>query len=72
MSQIETAIRANQKESEPLLTTEELAEALKVPVTWVYTQSRQRGPGSIPCFRLGRYNRFRLSEVLDWLESRAE
>ena len=44
-----------------LLEPEELAEQLKVPVSWVYEQSRQ---GNIPTHRLGRYIRFDLDEVL--------
>ena len=46
---------------EPLLTPDELAQSLKVPVSWVYEQSRL---GNLPTHRLGRYIRFRLSEVL--------
>ena len=45
----------------PLLTPDELAAELKVPVSWVYEQSRQ---GKIPTYRIGRYIRFDLSEVL--------
>jgi excisionase family DNA binding protein len=45
----------------PLLTPDELAAELKVPVSWVYEQSRQ---GKIPTHRIGRYIRFDLSEVL--------
>ena len=45
-----------------LLTTEELAARLKVPVTWVYEQSRQ---GNIPTHRIGRYLRFDVAEVLE-------
>ncbi len=44
-----------------LLTPEELADRLKVPISWVYEQSRQ---GNIPTHRLGRYIRFDLHEVL--------
>ena len=44
-----------------LCTPEELADRLKVPVSWVYEQSRQ---GNIPTHRLGRYIRFDLHEVL--------
>ena len=44
-----------------LLTPEELADRLKVPLTWVYEQSRQ---GKIPTHRIGRYIRFDLVEVL--------
>ena len=41
---------------------EELAEKLKVPLSWVYEQSRQ---GGIPTHRVGRYIRFDLAEVLE-------
>ena len=44
-----------------LLTPEALADRLKVPLSWVYEQSRQ---GNIPTHRLGRYIRFDLAEVL--------
>ena len=44
-----------------LLTPEELADRLKVPVSWCYEQSRQ---GKIPTHRLGRYIRFDFQEVL--------
>ena len=44
-----------------LLTSEGLAERLKVPLSWVYEQSRQ---GKIPTHRVGRYIRFDLHEVL--------
>jgi excisionase family DNA binding protein len=44
-----------------LLTAEQLAEKLKIPVSWVYEQSRQK---KIPTHRLGRYIRFDLREVL--------
>jgi excisionase family DNA binding protein len=44
-----------------LLGPEELAARLKVPLSWVYEQSRQ---GKIPTHRLGRYIRFDLQEVL--------
>ena len=44
-----------------LLSPEELAQRLNLPVSWVYEQSRQ---GNIPTHRLGRYIRFNLAEVL--------
>ena len=44
-----------------LLTPEELASKLKVPISWVYEQSRQ---GNIPTHRIGRYIRFDLREVI--------
>jgi len=47
--------------ADPLLTPEELAEKLKLPVSWVYEQSRLE---NIPNHKLGRYIRFDLAEVL--------
>jgi excisionase family DNA binding protein len=44
-----------------LLTPENLADRLKVPLSWVYEQSRQ---GNIPTHRIGRYIRFDLHEVI--------
>ena len=51
-----------------LITVEEVAELLKVPVSWVYDRTRSRGGNRIPGFRLGKYWRFHESEVLAWLE----
>ena len=53
---------------ERLLTVEEVAELLRVPRSWVYERTRQRSPNRIPGFRLGKYWRFRESDVLAWLE----
>jgi len=44
-----------------LLTPEDLAKKLIVPLSWVYEQSRL---GKIPTHKLGRYIRFDLHEVL--------
>ena len=50
------------------MTTEEVAEILKVRVSWVYGRTRRRGANRIPGFRLGKYCRFRESDVLAWLD----
>jgi excisionase family DNA binding protein len=57
---VEAAISQNGHRQE-LLTADQLAERLNVPISWVYEQSRQ---GNIPTHRLGRYIRFNLNEVL--------
>ena len=59
--EIRAAASNGHKES-ALLTAEELAEKLRIPVSWVYEQSRQK---KIPTHRLGRYIRFDLHEVLE-------
>ena len=51
-----------------LLTVEELAERLNLPASWIYAHTRKRSGDPIPGFRLGKYWRFRESDVLDWLE----
>ncbi len=52
---------ANGNSVSELLTPEQLAKKLKLPVSWVYEQSRL---GNIPTHKLGRYIRFELAEVL--------
>ena len=46
----------------PLLTAVEIAEMLSVPRTWVWEAART---GRLPCYRLGKYVRFSLPEVLE-------
>jgi excisionase family DNA binding protein len=54
--------------SENFLTVNELAHALKVPKSWVYSRTRETGPGSIPRIMVGKYIRFRLDDVMTWIE----
>jgi excisionase family DNA binding protein len=51
--------------SERLLTAREVAEFLAVPESWVREHTRSR---SIPHLELGRYRRYRLDDVLAWLD----
>lgn len=51
-----------------LLSVEEVAELLQVPVSWVYERTRRRGRDRIPGFRLGKYWRFEEAEVFAWLQ----
>jgi excisionase family DNA binding protein len=51
-----------------LITIEEVAEILNVPVSWVYERTRRRSANRIPGFRLGKYWRFRETDVLAWIE----
>jgi len=53
----------------PLLTVKEVAELLRVPVSWVYGRMRNRALGRIPGYRLGKYWRFSEAEVLAWVKS---
>jgi len=51
-----------------LLTASEVAQLLKVPVSWVYERTRGRGFDRLPHFKLGKYLRFSKKEILDWLD----
>ncbi len=52
-----------------LLTVEEVAALLHVPVSWVYGRTRTRSLERLPGYRLGKYWRFCEDEVLAWLVS---
>lgn len=45
---------------------EELAEFLHVPKSWIYEKTSR---GKIPHTKVGRYVRFWLPDVLEWLET---
>ena len=53
---------------ETLLTIEDVAKLLRVPISWVYEHTRRRASDRIPGFRLGKYWRFREVDVLTWIE----
>jgi excisionase family DNA binding protein len=55
-----------------LLSVDELAESLRVPKSWVYSRSRETGPDAIPRIKVGKYVRFELDKVLDWLKKQGE
>ena len=55
--------------SERLLTADDVAELLAVPVSWVRESTRS---GLLPCVRLGRYVRFEQAAVECWLQERRQ
>jgi hypothetical protein len=61
------AVNGNGHAPGEFFTPEGLAGRMKVPVSWVYEQSRQ---GNIPTHRIGRYLRFDLAEVLESQEKK--
>ncbi len=50
------------------LTVKEVAELLRVPVSWVYGRTRKRSLDRLPGYRLGKYWRFREEEIHDWVK----
>jgi len=51
--------------SEPLLTAQEVANLLSVPLSWVREATRE---GRLPHLRLGRYRRYQASTITAWLD----
>jgi excisionase family DNA binding protein len=60
----------NDLDEHELLTVMELAQKLKVRESWVYGETRKTGPGTIPRIKVGKYLRFNLESVMDWLKSK--
>ncbi len=56
---------AGNSSGEVLLTADEVAQILRVPRSWVYSHLSE-----LPVIRLGRYVRFRRSEIDGFLEKR--
>jgi hypothetical protein len=54
------ARRRREPVAEPLVDAAALAGHLSLPVSWIESAARE---GSIPCYRAGRWTRFRASEV---------
>jgi excisionase family DNA binding protein len=70
------SIRATGEKEESsgrLLTVQEVASLLHVPVSWVYGRMRKRSLERLPAYKLGKYWRFREHEILHWVQrQRAE
>jgi len=53
-----------------LKTVDELAGVLKVNKSWIYDKTRETGPDAIPRIKVGKYIRFYLPAVFEWLMQR--
>ena len=58
----------NKVNSEELLTGDELCQKLKIKKSFLYAPVRRKGPDALPCIKIGKYLRYRLSEVMTWIE----
>ena len=54
-----------------LVTPHELAEILRVPVSWIYQRTRL-GQEAIPHLRVGRYVRFDPQQVITFLAAKGK
>jgi excisionase family DNA binding protein len=50
--------------AQAMLSVEEVAKRLAVPVSWVYAQASR---GRMPAIKIGKYWRFDPAEITDWL-----
>lgn len=58
----------NKINSEELLTGDELCQKLKIKKSFLYAPVRRKGDDPIPCVKVGKYLRYRLPEVMAWIE----
>jgi len=58
-----------ERDNEKLLTIQQVADLLHVPVSWVYGRTRKRSIERLPGIHLGKYWRFREEEIHAWVES---
>jgi excisionase family DNA binding protein len=53
-----------------LLTVRDVAEILKVPVSWVYEHTRGNCNGRLPYIKVGKYLRFLDSDISRYLDQK--
>ena len=72
VAELRRPVSGEQPEKIEILTAKELAERLKLPVTWVQERARSRSADGIPHMRFGKYIRFRWGspELSAWLVGR--
>jgi excisionase family DNA binding protein len=54
-----------------LLPVHEVAALLHVPVSWVYEHTRRGALDALPVVKVGKYVRFRPSDLLDYIDRRS-
>jgi excisionase family DNA binding protein len=55
-----------------ILTVEQVCALLQVQRSFVYEKSRRRQRNPLPVHRIGKYLRFRKSEILRWFDSQLQ
>ena len=55
-----------------IMTPEQVADLFQVSTTWLYEKSRRRQKNPLPVKRIGRYLRYRRSEVLQWFDAQGQ
>ena len=49
-----------------LLTPDELSEKLNISKKWIYEKTQRYAQNPLPHYKIGKYLRFNLEEVLNW------
>src|SRR5271167_4334155 len=62
------ATEGDTRRDERLLTVREVAELMRVPVSWVYDRTRRRGAEQLPHIKLGKYLRFEEALVQEFIQ----
>ena len=57
--------------TDELLTVQDAAALLRVPVSWVYEHTRRGAPDALPVVKVGKYVRFRPADLLDYIDRRS-
>ena len=55
--------------SDNLIGIKEMATKLDIPISWLYSRTRT---GEIPHYKLGKYVKFDVQEVMEWLKQQQE
>ena len=63
------ATREEERDDSHLLTVQDVAELLQVRVSWVYKHASPQSPNPLPCMKLGKYLRFRSTDIMAFLRS---
>ena len=66
--EIAAALATNKPKPKLLFTTEEAAELVAVPVTWLAEAARQN---KVPSVRVGHYVRFKIDDLRNFIEQSA-
>ena len=56
------------KEDAELLTVNDVARLLKVPISWVYERCREGATNPLPHLKLGKYLRFSKSSLFEYMD----
>lgn len=55
-----------------LATLDDIVEATQLPKSWWYRKTRETGPESVPRIKCGKYLRFEIDKVMEWLKDNSE